>query len=293
MLVGLIIRHYGIITKDNEKSLSALVVNVGCPALIISSAAESKMMLTGDELVTTLYVVLATIIINVLFAQIIPMIMNYPAKERGAMKAMTIFNNVAFMGIPIILGVYGKDAVIYLTMFILPSNFLFFSYGIQLMQEGSEKSGFSFKKLVNPGMIAGMLAIIMYIFKFTFPQIILEPLRLLGGLTTPLAMLVIGASLADLSSKEIITDKKMIVFVGIKMIVFPVLYLLALQKFVNIELLIGAYFVFLATPTGNMIAMLASLYNKEVYNLSVKEISLTTAISAITLPIVSLLANLK
>ena len=146
MLVGLIIRHYGIITKDNEKSLSALVVNVGCPALIISSAAESKMMLTGDELVTTLYVVLATIIITVLFAQIIPMIMNYPAKERGAMKAMTIFNNVAFMGIPIILGVYGKDAVIYLTMFILPSNFLFFSYGIHLMQEGSEKSGFSLKK---------------------------------------------------------------------------------------------------------------------------------------------------
>ena len=77
------------------------------------------------------------------------------------------------------------------------------------------------------------------------------------------------------------------------MIVFPVLYLLALQKFVNIELLIGAYFVFLATLTGNMIAMLASLFNKEVYNLSVKEISLTTAISAITLPIVSLLANLK
>ena len=290
MIVGLIIRRYGIINNENQQSLSSIVVNVGCPALIISSAVESTLRLSENELLTTLGVVLGTIIITIFFAQVLPIILGYPQNERNAIKAMTIFNNIAFMGIPIILGVYGKDAVIYLTMFILPSNFLFFSYGIYLMRN---KSDFSFKKLLNPGIIAETLAILFYISKISIPSIILEPLKILGGLTTPLAMLVIGASLADLKIKELLSDIRMIIFVAIKMIIFPVIFLIILKKFVNIEPLIGACFVFLATPTGNMIAMLAALYNKDVYQLSVKEISLTTAISVITLPIVSLLASLN
>ena len=67
MIVGLIIRRYGIINNENQQSLSSIVVNVGCPALIISSAVESTLRLSENELLTTLGVVLGTIIITIFF----------------------------------------------------------------------------------------------------------------------------------------------------------------------------------------------------------------------------------
>lgn len=128
MMVGLLIRQFGIITQENQRSLSSLVVNVGCPALILSSVAGGVPRLSGSELFETMLTVAATIAILLVFAQILPMLMNYGEKERGAIRDMLVFTNIAFMGIPMILCVYGQEAILYLTLFILPFNLLFFSY---------------------------------------------------------------------------------------------------------------------------------------------------------------------
>lgn len=43
----------------------------------------------------------------------------------------------------------------------------------------------------------------------------------------------------------------------------------------------------LATPSGNMLAMLAVLYNKDSFLLATEGISLTTAVSVVTMPLVA------
>jgi len=50
--------------------------------------------------------------------------------------------------------------------------------------------------------------------------------------------------------------------------------------------------VMLATPAGNMVAMFASQYDEKNYMLATKGISLTTVLSVITLPIVSVLTGI-
>lgn len=205
---------------------------------------------------------------------------------------MLVFTNIAFMGIPLILGVYGQDAILYLTLFILPFNLLFFSYGVQTMRVDAGKMSWSPKNLLNPGIIVCSLTILLYALEMTLPTILVEPLKILGGLTTPLSMLLIGASLADLNFAGIFSDKKLLAFMVVKMIIFPTVFLLALQNFSQNRFLLVACFVALAMATGNMIAMLATLYNKEAYSLTVKEISLTTAISVVTLPLVAFLTNI-
>lgn len=292
MLVGLACRKFEIITQENQRSLSSLVVNVGCPALILSSVAGGVPRLSGEELLETTLTVAATIAILLLFAQILPMLMNYGGNERGAVRDMLVFTNIAFMGIPLILGVYGQDAILYLTLFILPFNLLFFSYGVQTMRVGGGKMSWSVKNLLNPGIIACSLTILLYGLEITLPPMLVEPLKILGSLTTPLAMLLIGASLSELSFAGIFSDKKLLAFMAVKMIIFPTAYLLALQNFSQNRFLLGACFVALAMPTGNMVAMLATLYNKEAYSLTVKEISLTTAISVVTLPLVAFLTKI-
>lgn len=160
------------------------------------------------------------------------------------------------------------------------------------MRGDSGKMSWSAKNLLNPGIIACSLTILLYGLEMTLPSILVEPLSILGALTTPLAMLLIGASLADLSFAGIFSDKKLLAFIAVKMIIFPTAYLLTLQNFSQNRFLLGACFVALAMPTGNMVAMLATLYNKEAYELTVKEISMTTAISVVTLPLVAFITKI-
>lgn len=160
------------------------------------------------------------------------------------------------------------------------------------MRVDAGKMSWSPKNLLNPGIIVCSLTILLYALEMTLPTILVEPLKILGGLTTPLSMLLIGASLAYLNFAGIFSDKKLLAFMVVKMIIFPIVFLLALQNFSQNRFLLVACFVALAMATGNMIAMLATLYNKEAYSLTVKEISLTTAISVVTLPLVAFLTNI-
>lgn len=99
------------------------------------------------------------------------------------------------------------------------------------MRVGGGKMSWSAKNLLNLGIIACSLTILLYTLEMTLPSILVEPLRIWGALTTPLAMLLIGASLANLSFAGIFSDKKLLAFMAVKMIIFPTAYLLALQNF--------------------------------------------------------------
>ena len=103
-------------------------------------------------------------------------------------------------------------------------------------------------------------------------------------LPAPLAMMFMGASLRDIRIKELFTDTRLILFSLAKMILIPVGIVLILEQFFHNPLLMAVCMAALATPSGNVIPFLASIYNKESYPLSVKGVTLTTVISAITMP---------
>lgn len=84
-------------------------------------------------------------------------------------------------------------------------NIFCYSYGIYLIS-GDDKLSFDFKQLINPGIIFSIIAIIIYLTKWKMPQIIGETSNLIGSITTPLAMMLIGSSLADIPPKEVIND---------------------------------------------------------------------------------------
>ncbi|MFR1932389.1 MAG: AEC family transporter, partial [Clostridioides difficile] len=74
------------------------------------------------------------------------------------------------------------------------------------MISGSGKLSFDFKQLINPGIIFSIIAVIIYLTKYQMPQIIGETSDLIGSITTPLAMMIIGSSLAEIPIKEVLND---------------------------------------------------------------------------------------
>lgn len=88
------------------------------------------------------------------------------------------------------------------------------------------------------------------------------------------------------------TNVRLILFTLIKMIIVPIVILLILKQYINNGPLLGVSMMFLATLTGNLVAMLAALYNEENYIITTEGISFTTAFSIITIPIVSLITGI-
>ncbi len=293
MLVGIVARKQGMLTDENQPQLTKIVVNLAYPAIILSGVTGNGPHIEGMELLGAVVTVIVLLVFTMISAWLLPRILDYPEMHRGIISVMVVFTNIGFMGVPMIAGIYGQDALIYMTVFLIPFNLLFFSYAIQAIRGSHENADkFQWRSLLNPGMVACFLAIILYLANVRLPYVLAESIHMIGNMTAPLAMMLMGSFLLDVEWKDLFTDKKILLFTLWKMILIPTGIILLLEQFMDNTLMLAVCMVALATPSGNAIPLLALLYNKQVYSVSVKGIAITTLIAVITMPIVAFLTGL-
>ena len=227
----------------------------------------------------------------VLLAMVIPALLKIDKKSRGTYQAMTIFSNIGFMGFPVVAALYGNSAVLYASLFTIPYNILIYTFGVSAMSTGEKvslKESFSIKRVMNVGVIACIITIIVYFLQIPVPSFIKTTTTHLSNLTAPLSMMVIGASLATMDIKKLFMDGKLLLFSVLKLLVIPVLGVLLIRQFVDNEIICGVCMVMLATPVGSMTAMLAQQYDGD-YEMASRGVALTTILSVATMPIVSMI----
>lgn len=113
----------------------------------------------------------------------------------------------------------------------------------------------------------------------------------LGALPTSLSMIVIGASLTEIPLKELFTDKRLLAFSALKLLVIPIAGLMAVKPFVREQDLLAVVMVMLATPVASMVVMIAQQHDAD-YRTAAKGLSLTTLLSVLTIPLVSLIMGI-
>lgn len=172
------------------------------PAIILSSITGNVLHVSGRELAGVFVVVAATITLLILSSRILASVLNYGREYEGVIIVMTTFTNISMMGVPMIYSLFGTDAMIYMTAFLLPYNILFFSYGYRWMRgKRVQQSGGYWQKLrqfLNPGIVACLLALLLYLAHIRLPYLLAQPLHLLGAITGLMSMMLIGAFLLDM-----------------------------------------------------------------------------------------------
>ncbi|MDE6201841.1 MAG: AEC family transporter [Lachnospiraceae bacterium] len=289
MGLGYLCSIKSIITDEVGKKLSAIVVNIANPALILTGCmGEEKIQ--GQELLITAAVMLAVYAALLVLAQLLPWLLRVDRKSCGTYKAMTVFSNIGFMGFPVVSALYGSGALLYAALFMIPYNILIYTYGVSAMavKEDTDngKSGVSLGRILNIGVIACILTIVIYLLGLSIPEFIKTTVTQLSNLTAPLSMMIIGASLASIDLRKLFMDGKLLVFSFIKLVIIPAAGVLLIKQFVNSEVICGVCMVMLATPVGSMTAMLAQQYDGD-YEMASKGVALTTILSVATMPLVS------
>ena len=290
MMIGYFCFRRNYLDARASKVISFLVLNFASPALVISGTINRQGDIPGGLFPTVLA---AVCLFGGMFAVafLLPVLLRVPVRQRGVYRLMTIFSNIGFMGFPVVQALYGEEALLHTAIFQIPYNLLIYTYGIYELtrnQKGENGNGFEWKKMINVGVAAGLLAILLYILRWDAPGFVRETLSGLGSLTAPLSMIVIGMALARVSLRSLCTDVRLLLFSCIKLLVVPVLGMLLAGQLIADEVLRGVFMVMLATPVGSMTAMLAEQYGGDT-DLTGRGVALTTLLSVVTIPIVGAL----
>ena len=283
------------ITDHTESQLSGLVLNIFNPALIISGVVGSSE--NGNWTMVLINLLLAVILFAILIfiSPLFVRILRIPKNERNIYSVMLIFSNLGFMGIPIIEELYGKGAIIYVVLYSFVYSIIFYSYGIYLfekekaLQTGEKaKIKFEWKKMINPGMVACLAALLIFAFQIDAPAPAVSFVQYLGNAAIPLSMIITGVSLAKMPLIEVFKDIKMYQFTFLKMLVIPMIAAFAIRLFHLDPVLSGIMVLMFGMPNGSMAVMMSIDYGLDS-SICSRGIVLTTLLSIITLPIVAYL----
>lgn len=290
MLAGFFAEQKNILDEDTCKKISWIVVNIANPAMILSSVSGESRIQPGELAVTSLIAMLMFLCLMIL-ASFLPGILRVDKSQYGVYRVMTVFSNIGFMGFPILSALYGKESLLYAALFVLIYNVLIYTYGIICLNpkpsEGSRSMvKTSLKKIGNVGVLASLGALVLYFGNFSLPDMVSQVFDMFANLTAPLSMMVIGASLGQMSVKDMARDVKLLVFSVIKLLVIPVSGMWILSRFLENLVLLGVCMVMLATPVGSMTAMLAQQYECDS-ELASKGVALTTLLSVAAIPLVA------
>lgn len=284
MFVGFFLAKKDILDPGTGKKISWIVVNVCNPALMISGALGEN-RLPESMLVDTFKISAIMYGILLILGLLMPIILM--DRNNKAYSLMLVFGNVGFMGYPLIASMYGQEAILPASIFNLFYSVLMYTYGIMVMS-GKKFEPQNLKLLINSGIIACIIEIVIYAFNIKLPEFMCNTFTMLSNLTAPLSMMVIGATFATLSIRNLVTDVRILLFTLIRMIIVPLLMFPVFKLFIHDATLLGVCLVMVAVPVGSMNVMIAQQYGGSIET-SAKGVAITTLLAVITMPLLSLI----
>lgn len=279
---GYIAFRTNILSAEGNKSISRLVIYVTLPALILSSVADVPQAITTGDVLLLLGASFFTYALLGAVSFAVPRLLKADKEDYGVYEFMTMFGNVGFIGFPVLTALFGEKAIFLAAIFNIPMNLFCFSIGILMVAPKGTK--LKATAMLNPTVVASFAALLLYLLPVSLPDVFNEGLSLIGDPTIPLAMMLIGSSLAQIPFREVLNVPRLYLLSFIKLIVCPLLVFFVLQWFIDDSLLLGIAAVLSAMPVATNATMLCIEYNGNEL-LASRGVFISTLLSLVTIPL--------
>lgn len=287
VVLGYVLCKLGYMGDKFDQKLSSIVIDITCPALILSSVMGSDMP-DRTLIMPLLGVGFATYFVLLLFGFLVPRLITKNRDDQGMIGFALMFANVGFIGYPIVSSIFGPRSVFYAALLNMPNTFFIFTAGVMLVKGEYSVKQLNPKVLFSPAMIAAFVAALLVGFNIRTPEIISRPVTMVGNITVPAALMVIGSSMARLPLREIIGSTKVYVSAVVRLGIIPiVLYFLFKACGVN-EVVNEINTVVIAMPVASFGTMFCMKYGRNP-SLMTELTFITTVGSIITIPLITLL----
>lgn len=291
ILMGIIAVKCGILDEHSLGSVSKLVMRMALPAYIFINTAEGA---TREGLARSLMVIPLAIALYVLLAllsKLLEIVFHLKDNRAKVFRAIVMFGNVGFMGIPLVVELYPDTALLYISLFTILDQGLFWTYGVSLTkpvsQEREKISLKNLKNLLSPALVAIVAATVLVLLNIHLPNVLTTALTRLGAASMPLSLIYIGGMLSMTDVRKVLKCGELYAEIGLKMIILPLCYFLVMRALNVPQDMAGTITFLTGLPAINMVAML-SKNNGSDGDYAVCAVMLTTMACLVTLPLVSL-----
>lgn len=287
LIIGYVAGKAGIINQVTNERLTKVVLNVTQPALILDAMTSVGDEISAGEAAVCFFASVLFFIIAMIIAFLTTKLMRIRSEDEGTYEYIMTFGNVGFMGFPVIMAIFGAEAVFYCSLFNLAFNFFVFTVGIVLLTRTSGSYKIEPKRFLNMPLISAAAALVLFLIKFKMPAVLTDSLGTLGSATTPMAMLILGGSLALMPFKELFSEWRIYIVTFIKLLGIPLIIWLIFSLFLPPDSMILHVIVVLAgMPVATNAIMMTIEFggNQRIVG---QGIFFTTVLCVATIPLIS------
>ncbi len=280
MAIGYVCNKTGVLDEIANARISSFLLKAALPATIINSAI-SQSDLERSVVLSTMAVAIGVFIVTPAMSLAVTKLFHL----EPTFQLMLNYSNLAFMGFPIIGGVFGSNCIFYGAVFLMVFNLHIFSFGVMTLQKDASDLKSILKKLCTPGIISAVIAFLIVMFHVHVPNQVTLLVNGLGSVTTPMAMIVIGSQLGPVNFLEVLKKKELYLMAALKLVVYPAVVFALLSLILGpTHLLTKISTILVGLPVAGNVTMLCSEYGGDTA-LSAQGTCVSTLLSLLTIPL--------
>ena len=291
IIFGILAVKFGILDEHSLGSVSKLVMRMALPAYIFINTAEGATRQGLAESLLVIPLAIALYLMLFLLSLLLEKVFRLKGNRGHVFRAIVMFGNVGFMGIPLVVELYPDTALLYISLFTILDQGLFWTYGVSLTKPVSDQkekiSLKNLKNLLSPALVAILGATVLVLLNVHLPKILTTTLSKLGAASMPLSLLYIGGMLSMTDVRKVLRCGELYAEIGLKMLVLPIVFFLVMKLCQVPADMAGTMTFLTGLPAINMVAML-SKNNGSDGDYAVCAVMMTTLACLVTLPLVSL-----
>ena len=257
ILMGYVIVKLGLVTDDDSKILSKIVLYIVIPCVMINAF---QIDCTPDKVQGMFLALVASVVLQVLLL--------------------------------IAVWMMGKEWVVFGCVFMAVQLIFMWTHGKYIISSGDR---IDWRKIVlNINMIAIFIGAVLFLLKIHLPEIVDGTLHAVGSTIGPVSMIVTGMLIAGMNLRDIFTNRRVYVVTFLRLLLVPVLALIILKISGLVtwhpqgEKILLVTFLAVITPSASTITQMCQVYGGNSKYSSAINV-MTTLLAIVTMPVMVLL----
>ncbi len=285
MMAGFALFRKGWITKEGSKTLANVLIRLIIPCSILNGFCVAH---TEETLARFFLIALLTA-----GALLVAMFLSWLVYRKKPMDQFAAaFPNCGFIGIPLVRAVLGEEYVLYAVPFVALLNVLQFLYSNRLFADAKTRRPVK-ELLLHPILIGTGIGLVLFLLNGSavVPPFLSEAVRGIAWMNSPVAMIVLGVYLAQTDLKKLFLTPRLYALSAVRLLLIPIVTA-ALLLLTGVDHISKTVILLCGSASiGANIAVYAQLYDAD-YAYACQAVALSTVLSIVTMPLLTLLTGL-
>ncbi len=294
-LAGLAAVKTRLLPESFKTALPRLVTYVALPPYLFHSIVTTMDRSELAGFLAGTFVPFASIFLSFATAWVLGKMFHVKHFHSGLYLSSFSTSSAIFIGIPICEALCGTGGIPYALLYYFANATFFWTVGSYLIiRDGSTKAERItvrkfFRNLLSPPFIGFFAGLLFALFGWRLPEFCMRAMGTVGQLTTPLSLIFIGISLADMRlTRECLSRDLLLASAG-RLVISP-LIMACVVALCGVKGVMGTVFILQsALPAVMQAAILSANYRTDP-EFGTLIVSLTTLLSVLTVPLVMSLA---